>query len=80
MPGQLHRTLRLPHATALVVGTIIGSAVFVQAETDTPSDNELGSRLYRETIPAVQAMPIDEESRRKILSGNAQRLFRLPAG
>ena len=31
MSGQLHRTLRLPHATALVVGTIIGSAVFVQA-------------------------------------------------
>jgi APA family basic amino acid/polyamine antiporter len=29
--GRLHRTLRLPHATALVVGTIIGSAVFVQA-------------------------------------------------
>jgi basic amino acid/polyamine antiporter, APA family len=29
--GQLHRPLRLPHATALVVGTIIGSAVFVQA-------------------------------------------------
>jgi basic amino acid/polyamine antiporter, APA family len=29
--GQLHRSLRLPHATALVVGTIIGSAVFVQA-------------------------------------------------
>ena len=31
MSGQLHRSLRLPHATALVVGTIIGSAVFVQA-------------------------------------------------
>jgi len=27
----LTRTLRLPHATALVVGTILGSAVFVQA-------------------------------------------------
>jgi basic amino acid/polyamine antiporter, APA family len=27
----LARTLRLPHATALVVGTILGSAVFVQA-------------------------------------------------
>jgi predicted TIM-barrel fold metal-dependent hydrolase len=46
--------------------------------TDTPYDNELGARLYRETIPAVQAMPIDEEDRRKILSGNARRLFRLP--
>jgi APA family basic amino acid/polyamine antiporter len=33
--GHLHRTLRLPHATALVVGTIIGSAVFVQASEVT---------------------------------------------
>ncbi len=46
--------------------------------TDTPYDNELGARLYRETIPAVEAMPIDEESRRKVFSGNARRLFRLP--
>jgi APA family basic amino acid/polyamine antiporter len=29
--AALARTLRLPHATALVVGTILGSAVFVQA-------------------------------------------------
>jgi APA family basic amino acid/polyamine antiporter len=29
--AALTRTLRLPHATALVVGTILGSAVFVQA-------------------------------------------------
>ena len=33
--GHLHRSLRLPHATALVVGTIIGSAVFVQASEVT---------------------------------------------
>jgi predicted TIM-barrel fold metal-dependent hydrolase len=46
--------------------------------TDMPYDNELGARLYRETIPAVLAMPIDEASRRKILSANARRLFRLP--
>jgi predicted TIM-barrel fold metal-dependent hydrolase len=45
--------------------------------TDMPYDNELGARLYRETIPAVQAMPIDDASREKILSGNARRLFRL---
>ena len=31
MNAALTRTLRLPHATALVVGTILGSAVFVQA-------------------------------------------------
>ncbi len=35
MTGRLHRALRLPHATALVVGTIIGSAVFVQASEVT---------------------------------------------
>jgi APA family basic amino acid/polyamine antiporter len=33
--SQLERTLRLPHATALVVGTIVGSAVFVQASEVT---------------------------------------------
>jgi predicted TIM-barrel fold metal-dependent hydrolase len=42
-----------------------------------PYDNELGMRLYRETIPAVRAMAIDEESRRQIFWGNAHRLFRL---
>jgi aminocarboxymuconate-semialdehyde decarboxylase len=45
--------------------------------TDTPYDDELGARVYRETIPAVQAMSIDDESRRRIFSGNARRLFRL---
>jgi basic amino acid/polyamine antiporter, APA family len=32
---ELARTLRLPHATALVVGTIIGASVFVQASEIT---------------------------------------------
>jgi APA family basic amino acid/polyamine antiporter len=32
---RLQRSLRLPHATALVVGTIIGSSVFVQASEVT---------------------------------------------
>jgi predicted TIM-barrel fold metal-dependent hydrolase len=32
----------------------------------------------RETIRVVEAMAIDERSRRQILSGNAKRLFRLP--
>jgi predicted TIM-barrel fold metal-dependent hydrolase len=45
--------------------------------TDMPYDNELGARLYRETIPAVEAMRIDEDRRRKIFSVNAARLFRL---
>ena len=33
--ADLKRTIRLPHATALVVGTIIGSSVFVQASEVT---------------------------------------------
>ena len=45
--------------------------------TDTPYDNELGRRVYRETIPAVDAMPISNADRRKIFEGNARRLFKL---
>jgi predicted TIM-barrel fold metal-dependent hydrolase len=45
--------------------------------TDTPYDNELGTRVYRETIPAVDAMPISNADRRKIFEGNARRLFKL---
>lgn len=48
--------------------------------TDTPYDNELGARVYRETIAGVDAMPIDQASRFKIWEGNARRLFRLPGG
>lgn len=47
--------------------------------TDTPYDNELGERVYRETIAGVEAMPIDDASKAKIYEGNARRLFRLPA-
>jgi predicted TIM-barrel fold metal-dependent hydrolase len=45
--------------------------------TDTPYDNELGARVYRETIAGVDAMSIDEAARAKIYEGNARRLFRL---
>jgi predicted TIM-barrel fold metal-dependent hydrolase len=45
--------------------------------TDSPYDNELGERVYRETIPAVEAMPITKADRKKIFEGNARRLFRL---
>ena len=47
--------------------------------TDMPYDSEFGAKLYRETIPAVFAMPIDEASRARILEGNARRVFKLPA-
>jgi predicted TIM-barrel fold metal-dependent hydrolase len=45
--------------------------------TDSPYDDELGERVYRETIPAVEAMPIGDEDTRQIFEGNARRLFRL---
>jgi predicted TIM-barrel fold metal-dependent hydrolase len=47
--------------------------------TDSPYDDELGERVYRETIPAVEAMAIGPAEKRQIFEGNARRLFRLPA-
>src|SRR5437899_9948075 len=35
MHSALQRTLRLPHATSLVIGTIVGASVFVQASEMT---------------------------------------------
>ena len=46
--------------------------------TDCPYDDELGARVYRETIPAVEAMAISAGDRQKIFEENARRLFRLP--
>ena len=48
--------------------------------TDSPYDDELGARVYRETIPAVEAMPVGAAEKEKIFEGNARRLFRLPPG
>ena len=45
--------------------------------TDTPYDNEFGERVYRETIPAVEAMPVSDAVKQQIFEGNARRLFRL---
>ena len=47
--------------------------------TDCPYDDELGERVYRETIPAVEAMAVSDEDKRKIFEGNARRLFKLDA-
>ena len=44
----LSRSLKLPQATALVVGTILGSAVFVQA-------SELTEHVPIEDYPALRA-------------------------
>jgi predicted TIM-barrel fold metal-dependent hydrolase len=46
--------------------------------TDCPYDDELGARVYRETIPAIEAMAISAEEKRKIFEENARRLFKLP--
>ena len=46
--------------------------------TDTPYDNQLGERVIRETIEGVQAMAIDDTSKKRIFADNARRLFRLP--
>ncbi len=45
--------------------------------TDSPYDDELGVRVYRETIPAVEAMAIGAAEKQKIFEGNARRIFRL---
>ena len=48
--------------------------------TDSPYDDEMGERVYRETIPAVEAMAVGDADKRLIFEGNARRLFKLPAG
>lgn len=45
--------------------------------TDCPYDDELGERVYRETIPAIEAMAISDEARQKIFQANARRVFKL---
>jgi len=45
--------------------------------TDSPYDDEFGERVYRETIPAVEAMSIPDEEKQAIFEGNARRLLRL---
>ena len=47
--------------------------------TDSPYDDEMGVRVYRETIPAVEAMAISRADKDKIFEGNALRLFKLKA-
>jgi basic amino acid/polyamine antiporter, APA family len=50
---ELTRSLRLPHATALVVGTIVGSAVFVQASEVTAHAPRIWAVLLVWTISGV---------------------------
>ena len=43
--ASLHRAIRLPHATALVVGTIIGASIFVQPSEVTSQVHSVGGVL-----------------------------------
>ena len=49
----LSRSLKLPHATALVVGTILGSAVFVQASELTEHVPRIWAVLLAWTVSGV---------------------------
>ena len=46
--------------------------------TDMPFDNQLGARVTRQTIDAIDAMEISDAEKRLIYEGNARRLLRLP--
>lgn len=45
--------------------------------TDAPFDPTGGSYLIRETIDAVESLPVDDSVRGKIFGGNLSRLLRL---
>src|SRR5215467_11856345 len=47
--------------------------------TDAPFDAEQGRSLIRDTIKAVEALPVSAAEREKIFAGNARALLRLPA-
>jgi aminocarboxymuconate-semialdehyde decarboxylase len=46
--------------------------------TDAPFDPERGRNLIRDTIKAVEALPVSAEEREAIFAGNARALLRLP--
>ncbi len=47
--------------------------------TDAPFDAEQGRGLIRDTIRAVEALPIPATERARIFAGNARALLKLPA-
>jgi predicted TIM-barrel fold metal-dependent hydrolase len=46
--------------------------------TDAPYDSQLGERVYRETISAIEEMPIPDTAKKKIFEDNARKVLRLP--
>jgi uncharacterized protein len=78
---------RLYADTALngeIEATRCGHAFFGTAQclfaTDAPFDCEGGRSLIRDTIRAVEALPIPAVERERIFAGNARDLLKLPAG
>ena len=83
----MHYYKRLFADTALngeIEATRCGHAFFGTANclfaTDAPFDCEGGRILIRETIRAVEALPIPAAEREKIFAGNARDLLKLPTG
>ena len=48
--------------------------------TDVPFGNQLGRRLIRQAIEAVEGMGLSDEEKQKIYRDNAIKLLRLPLG
>lgn len=64
---------------ALMCGFDFFGADHVLFGIDFPlGDTEWGDRNYRQTINAIEAMPISDEDRKKIYEDNARKLMRLP--
>jgi aminocarboxymuconate-semialdehyde decarboxylase len=83
----MHYYKRLYADTALngeIEATRCGHAFFGTPNclfaTDAPFDCEGGRILMRETIRAVEALPIPTAEREKIFAGNARDLLKLPVG
>jgi predicted TIM-barrel fold metal-dependent hydrolase len=83
----MHYYKRLYADTALngeIEATRCGHAFFGTPNclfaTDAPFDCEGGRILIRETIRAVEALPIPAAEREKIFAGNARDLLKLPIG
>jgi predicted TIM-barrel fold metal-dependent hydrolase len=68
------------NAAALKCGAEFAGIEQMLFGTDMPFDNQIGERLIRETISAVERMGLSEEDRDKVFRGNAVRLLKLPVG
>ena len=66
------------NAPALQCALEFFGADHVLFATDSPYDSQLGERVYRETIAAIEELAISDADKKKIFEGNARRLFRLP--